>query len=67
MFIRQKALPSVWKLAHVIPICKGKESNLNVENHRPLSVTNVFFKLMEMLIRAKIVKFLDANNLISLS
>ena len=23
MFIRQKALPSAWKLAHVVPIYKG--------------------------------------------
>ena len=65
MSIRQRALPSAWKLALVVPIYKGKGSKLNVENYRPISLTNVFSKLMETLIRTKIVKFLDANNLIS--
>ena len=67
MSIRQRALPSAWKLAHVVPIYKGKGSKLNVENYRPISFINVFCKLMETLICTKIVKFLDANNLISLS
>ena len=65
MSIRQRVLPSAWKLAHVVPIYKGKGSMLNVENYRRISLTNVFCKLKETLIRAKIVKFLDANNLIS--
>ena len=65
MSIKQRALPSTWKLAHIVPIYKGKGSKLNVVNYRPISLTNVFCKLMETLIRTKIVKFLDANNLIS--
>ena len=67
MSIMQKALPSAWKLAHVVPIYKGKGSKLNVENFRPIHLTNIFCKLMETLICTEIVKFLDANNLISIS
>ena len=65
MSTQQKLVPSAWKLAHVSFIFKGKGSNLNVENYRPISLTNVFCKQVESLIRNKILEFLYANELIS--
>jgi hypothetical protein len=65
MSVQQQAIPDAWKLANVVPIYKGKGSKLDVTNYRPISLTNVFCKLMESLIRKKVVDFLDTNNLIS--
>jgi hypothetical protein len=65
MSMRQKLLPSAWKLANVVPIFKGKGSKLSAENYRPISLTNIFCKLMESLIRKKVLDFLDENSLIS--
>ena len=65
--MRQQAVPQAWKLANVVPIYKGKGSKLDVSNYRPISLTNVFCKLMEKLVRKSIVEHLEANNLISAS
>ena len=46
MSINQQLAPDAWRLAHVIPIFKGKGSKLLVENYRPINLTNVFSKLM---------------------
>ena len=67
MSIRQQAVPQAWKLANVVPIYKGTGSKLDVSNYRPISLTNVFCKLMEKLVRKSIVEHLEANNLISAS
>ena len=57
-------IPDEWKLANVSPIFKkGKKSSPN--NYRPVSLTCILCKLMEKLIREKIVDHLEANNLIS--
>ncbi len=65
MSLKQQVVPSAWKVANVIPIFKGKGSKLSTDNYRPISLTNVFCKLMESLVRAKVISFLDCNNLIS--
>jgi len=65
MSMRQKAVPQAWKLANVVPIYKGKGSKLDVSNYRPISLTNVFCKLMEKIVRKRIVDYLNANELIS--
>ena len=64
---RQQAIPQAWKLANVVPIYKGKGSKLDVSNYRPISLTNVFCKLMEKLVHKSIVEHLETNNLISAS
>ena len=46
MSINKQLAPDAWRLEHVIPIFKGKGSKLLVENYRPISLTNVFSKLM---------------------
>ena len=59
------SVPEEWKLANVGPILKGKGSKTKVENHRPISLTNVFCELMETVVCTKILDYLDANNLLS--
>jgi hypothetical protein len=65
MSLQQGSVPKAWKVAKVIPIYKGKGSALDVKNYRPISLTNVFCKTLERLIRGKIVSFLQSENLLS--
>ena len=46
MSISQQIVLDAWRLAHVIPIFKGKGSKFLVENYKPIILTNVFSKLM---------------------
>ena len=50
-------LPDVWKLAYVSPIYK-KCMKSNPLNYRPISLTSVPFKIMERILRGKIVDHL---------
>ena len=55
-------LPPSWKTGHITPIHKkGKKSNAN--NYRPVSLTSVFSKLMESLIRDHIIDHMMTNGL----
>ena len=65
MSLSQGATPDCWKLANIIPIYKGKGSRVDVKNYRPISLTSVFCKAMEKLLKNIIIDFLDNNNLIS--
>lgn len=57
-------LPADWKTANITPIFKkGKKSN--PLNYRLISLTSVPCKLMEKIIRNKIVDHLESNNLLS--
>ena len=59
-------IPDEWKHANVTPIFK-KGCKSNAENYRPISLTSLLSKLLESIIRDKIVDFLEANNLINYS
>jgi ribonucleases P/MRP protein subunit RPP40 len=64
--ISEVSVPSHWKVADITPIFKkGKRSS--VENYRPISLTAHFSKILERIIKDKIVKYLDENNLINIS
>ena len=56
-------VPSDWKIANVTPIFK-KGSKSKTENYRPVSLTSVPCKLMESIIRDKVVNHLTINHLI---
>ena len=56
--------PDDWKVANVTPIYK-KEDRTDPANYRPVSLTSQVCKVMESLVRAKIIQHLDENNLIS--
>ena len=58
-------LPEIWKLAHVTPIYKKDKKN-DPLNYRPISLTSVPCKIMERVLRDKIVQQLEVNNLLSL-
>lgn len=57
-------VPLDWRLANVTPIFK-KGNRHQAENYRPVSLTSVVCKIMEKLIRGRIIQHLDANNVIN--
>ena len=59
-------VPNDWKEANVTPIYK-KGKKCDASNYRPISLTSIPGKLMESLIKAKIVDHIDYNNLINQS
>jgi hypothetical protein len=65
MSMRQQTVPHAWKLANVVPIYRGEGSKLDITNYRPISLTNVFCKLMEKLVCKRIDTHLKSNALIS--
>ena len=57
-------LPTIWKQAHIKPIHKkGKKSHFS--NYRPVSLTSVCGKILERIIRDRIVAHLESHKLIN--
>jgi len=57
-------LPQKWKSANVVPIFKKRTRNYRA-NYCPVSLTSVPCKVMESLIKEKLVEFLEKHNIIS--
>ena len=57
-------LPLDWRSGNISPIFK-KGSKTRVENYRPISLTCVVCKILESIIRDKLVKHMKDNNLFS--
>lgn len=57
-------IPEEWRKAKICPIFK-KGSKLLANNYRPVSLTCIMCKLMETLIRERLMSHLKNNNLIS--
>lgn len=55
--LSEGCIPSAWKQANVTPIYK-KGSRLLCENYRPVSLTSVPCKILEIIIRDKIIEHL---------
>ena len=60
--MRLSNIPDDWKNANVIPIFK-KGSKVEPGNYRPISLTSVVVKVMERLLKERIIKHLLSNNL----
>ena len=56
-------IPEEWKLANVTPIFK-KGNKSQASNYRPISLTSVVCKMLETLIRDKLVNHLEENKLL---
>ena len=57
-------VPHEWKQANVTPIFKKGDKSLPA-NYRPISLTSVACKLMETILRDKIVKYLEENKILN--
>ena len=56
-------LPGDWKTANIVPIFK-KGDRTDKANYRPVSLTSVPCKIMESIIKEKLMKFLESNDLL---
>jgi len=54
-------LPEDWKIATIIPIFK-KGVRTDPGNYRPVSLTSVPYKLMERVLRSRILEAVERNN-----
>ena len=64
--LEEGIVPSEWKEANITPLFKTGWRN-KPENYRPVSLTSVVCKLLEILIRDHMVEFLVKHNLINAS
>ena len=60
--LQEGAVPNDWKLANIVPLHK-KGSKSSLENYRPITLTSVVSKIMEKLVRDKIMEHMEENNL----
>ena len=57
-------VPQGWREANVTPIYKNKGSKSSAENYRPISLTSIPCKIMEGIIRDRLVNYLAVHKLI---
>jgi hypothetical protein len=61
----ENSIPSSWKKAKITMVPKKNNDAHNINNYRPISLTNCLVKLLERLIKNRLTEFLDSNKLLS--
>ena len=62
--LAQGIFPEIFKVAKVIPIHK-KGSKTDVGNYRPISLLSIFSKILEKVVYARLVSFLEKTNILT--
>ena len=60
----QLGCPEAWKVGHITPVFK-KGNKKDVSNYRPISLTSVTGKVMESLVRTRLMKHFTDNNFVT--
>ena len=55
-------VPDAWKKAHISPIHK-KGNKADPNNYRPIALTSIACKVMEHIVRGRIIEHINCNNL----
>jgi len=58
-------MPSIWKLANIVPIPKSGKDHSEPLNYQHITLTSCVCKTMERIINAPLVWFLEPNGLCS--
>jgi hypothetical protein len=59
-------LPDIWKRANVCPVFKGQGAPESLpKSYRPISLTSVLVKVLERMLLARLIRFLDSRNFFS--
>ena len=61
----KNGLPDQWKIATIIPILKPGKDPTDRSAYRPISLTNCLCKTMERVVKWRLQKYLDINNIIA--
>ena len=61
----ENAFPSSWELAHILPFSKPGKDSSKVTNYRPIALTSCLCKLMEKMVNARLVWFLERKGILS--
>ena len=59
----QDVFPNILKIAKVIPIFKSGEKS-SIENYRPIFLLPVFSKVIEKLIKTRILSFINRHDIL---
>ena len=51
-----------WKIAHLTPCYKGKDSKSDVNNYRPITNLSPISKVFESLVAVRITSYFENNN-----
>ena len=61
----ENAFPSSWELTHILPFSKPGKDSSKVTNYRPIALTSCLCKLMEKMVNARLVWFLERKAILS--
>ena len=61
----ENAFPSSWELAYILPFSKPGKDSSKVTNYRPIALTSCLCKLMEKMVNARLVWFLERKGIFS--
>ena len=64
MTLQEGKVPSYWKEANVTPLFKKGNKHL-AENYRPVSLTSTVCKIMETIVKRKVMDHMETKNLFS--
>lgn len=56
-------VPPIWKIARIVPLLKPRKSRNALSSYRPIVLPSCIAKVMEEIILARIVWFLEYNDL----
>jgi ribonuclease HI len=58
----EQMLPTSWKLSVVLPFKKKDKDPKNINNYRPIALTSCLCKLMEKIVNARLVWYLETSD-----
>ena len=61
----EQTFPTSWELATILPFQKKHKDHKNLNNYRPIALTSCMCKLMEKVVNARMVWYLETNNILS--
>ena len=64
IFCSTGTIPDAWRTANITPVHK-KGVSLHVTNYRPISLTSLFCKIFERIVKQQLLTYLQSNELIT--
>ena len=62
---KEHIYPKIWELAIFLPFLKPGKNSLEITNYRPIALTSCVGKLMEKMVNARLMWYLEREKLIS--